>query len=601
LRKRALKILLALSLAAVFAAPNTALAADAGSFRFLFPPSNQFDNVIDKLADGYYLVTTHGDDDGYWNVCNQSGQLVSDTNFDRVLMVLGDKLYVSLETNRLAIIDMAARTARKFDYQAVTDMLGVYNAYGVILTYSPENGAAGIADMDGDYIVPPTTHSFIKPIGNSENYIAMDYKNKGVIDKTGKAIIPIIYKEMDVSAPGEVMAKNPSDEWGVLDSGTGEIIVPFEKRGFDLDIDLNDLSWPCYGPLRGFVNGRLFRAAIRDGKLGLIDNRLNIAVPCEYDGLTMQTNGEAIVAWKDASCGMLAISGGEILPFEYNNIAPLEYAGPRHEPVGVRAPANFYAISTDGLYHGLYDTNRGELLPQEYIDISAIGGSRLLFKLTDADGKQGLADLDGNILTPKFFDSIDYSYPNDAYLANDAGHFAIYTGEGKLAYNIKGAYDRIDFFNVYTKRAFVMRKKNNGTASVYKYGLVDLDGNILIPAEYTLHGLDITALTDYPHVFSLDISQAEKDSKWGVLDSEGNVVIPFTLEEKASGKGYASIPYLKYDAETGQPASLTYGVNGEVFPPSQFVVHSFKGTEYYGEYLNGSYFGKGAVLIRDQD
>jgi hypothetical protein len=101
-----------------------------------------------------------------------------------------------------------------------------------------------------------------------------------------------------------------------------------------------------------------------------------------------------------------------------------------------------------------------------------------------------------------------------------------------------------------------------------------------------------------PHILGLDVSLAKKDGKWGALDSEGKIVIPFNLNErleKISSRTdvftMETYPRLIYD-DNGQLSGVSYA---ESVKTNEFVLFDSEAPEYYGSFL-----GKGAVLICDQ-
>ena len=605
-----LKAAAALLLAALIAAPSTVLASDTEGFRFLFPPSDAFTYVDKKIADGYYLVCVgDGDADGAMNVCDENGNLMSETNFDSVAMILGQKLYVFLKNNNLAIIDLTTRAAKKFDFSTAGNVGSVYQNDNTIPIW--KNGMSGIAALDGNIIIPPTVYYAVYRIEGTDYYCvdkAGDDANpflNGVIDRAGNIVIPVVYKSISVSAPGEAIVENARGELGVLSTVTGETIIPFAARDFTINTDIYENMYERYAEV---INGKLYQRIERSGKVGLMDNRFNIVVPTMYDRLSIRGNG-VVVAQKDGKYGVFTIWGDQIFPFDYNDIATLTY----NEPIGQGGTemshilSDLFAVKKGDLY-ALYNIDHTELLPPEFKDMWANGYSRLIY-LTNAEGKQGLAEFDGRLLTPKFYDSIVYyyansnyladdgrsfpiyyDYPDDMYLAGDSGSFSIYKRDGELAYQIQGKYKAISTLDIHTKRAVVMAADKSG-GQYDEMGLVGFDGQMIIPAIYT--NMHETSLVSYPHVLGLDVSVAKKDGKWGALDSKGHVVIPFVLDQKfmtaEDNNSYEVFPKLTYESGTGRLTGIAYdGADN----PGEFVVHSFESPVYYGSYL-----GKGAILI----
>ena len=601
--RKIVKIVAVLLLIFTVSVPHITFASDTGGFRFLFPPSDKFEYVERKLTDAHYIVCVgEGDDDGAFNICDCSGQLLSDINFQDVAMIQGSKLYVSLKSNNLAIIDLITHAAKKFDYSTYGNLDTVYDGKTFPVL---KNDKMGMADPDGNIIIAPDVYATMNTADHLDGFlVAKDYGSYlytyGVINRSGKEIVPAIYKQFAITADGEAMFEDDNGGWGVLSTVTGDIIVPAAKRDFTLN---NDDYGVDMASAWAFIDGKLYRRIERGGKVGLIDNRLHVAVPTEYDKLIVCGNG-AVIVEKNGAFGAFMLDGKIVLPFAYDDIETIAYGVTYGLNVIMQkyVRSDFLAAKTDGLY-GLYDINGTELLPFAYTSIYGIGAPLAIY-LTDAEGKKGLASMtDGHLLTPKFFDNIDFSY-NDAtwtgadgeyfslsnssnmFLAQDGRQYAVYGTDGSLIDKIAGSYDSIGYFNPQTKRAFVTVDS--------KSGLVDFDGHTIIPIEYT--DLDGNALVNLPPVLGMNVSLGKKDGKWGVIDSDGHILVPFTLEGRTVENWSKDMmvtsdvqPYLHYNVKTGLLTGISYDNDNT---ENEFVIHGSCAPEYWGSYL-----GKGAVLI----
>ena len=597
------KIVAALLLIIIINTPHITFASDSEGFRFLFPPSDKFEYVERKLTDKYYIVFVGGgDSDGTKNICDTAGRLLSDINFEHVTMTQGSKLYVLLKSGNLAIIDLETRAAKKLGYDTYSNLDTVYDGKTIPVL---KDGKTSMADPDGNIVIEPDVYSTMYAMDHLDGFlVAIDHGSYqytyGVINKVGKEVIPAVYEDLYISADGEAIFRDKNGKMGVLNTVTGDIILPAATYDFicntdDYGVDMVS-AW-------AFINGKLYQRIERGSKIGLIDNRLNIVIPTEYDKLSVFENG-AVIAQKGGKFGVFMLGGKEILPFEYDAVSIISY----YESFGLDGRTGRYAASDSfavkmGDLYALYDINGAELLPFAYTGIWGLGNPRLIY-LTDADGKKGLASTDGRLLTPKFFDNIDFLY-NDAawigtdgqsytlynsdngimYLAKDKRQYTVYGIDGSVIGKIAGEYDNITHVNPKTKMAFV----TNGDKS----GVVDFDGNRIIPIGYT--DLDGNALVKLPPVLGLNVSLGKKGGKWGVVDSEGRILVPFTLGERTAENWHHDMlvisdvtPYLNYSGE-GLLTGISYD-NGN--NKNEFILNGSYGSEYWGSYL-----GKGAVLI----
>jgi hypothetical protein len=133
------------------------------------------------------------------------------------------------------------------------------------------------------------------------------------------------------------------------------------------------------------------------------------------------------------------------------------------------------------------------------------------------------------------------------------------------------------------------------------YWLANFDGNVIISREYSY--VDMENIVKMPHVLGLNVSTAKKDGKWGVIDSEGSVLVPFELEESfETGYRFSDqhrvesvhelCPYRIFEAGTGRPVAVDFADDDN---PPEFILSGSKGSEYFGSYL-----GKGAVVVLER-
>ncbi|MCL2057279.1 MAG: WG repeat-containing protein [Oscillospiraceae bacterium] len=152
----------------------------------------------------------------------------------------------------------------------------------------------------------------------------------GLVDKTGKAVIPIIYE--DIIQHDGLVAFRQDGKWGLMDTAGKVLAAPRYSRAYIYD---KNTVWVREGEKCGVISpdgreiipviyddlhieGTLMGACL-DGKYGYIDRTGNVAIPFIYDEADEFADGRAMVGL-DGKCGMIDTDGKLIVPFEYSDI-----------------------------------------------------------------------------------------------------------------------------------------------------------------------------------------------------------------------------------------------------------------------------------------
>jgi len=158
---------------------------------------------------------------------------------------------------------------------------------------------------------------------------------------------------------------------------------------------------------------------------------------------------------------------------------------------------------------------------------------------SNANGKYGLIDPQGKVMLPFDYEYLSYSTEDEQYQFSIDDKTGLLDKDGKVLFPAK--YESISFMK-------------NGMASVRlndKYGIIDAKGKLIIPMVYSLiydfnkthfitekddvytlrtiqgnkevaGNYDVLYLTDDPNIFL-----AAKDEKYGYINAQGKVIIPF--------------------------------------------------------------------------
>lgn len=192
-----------------------------------------------------------------------------------------------------------------------------------------------------------------------------------------------------------------------------------------------------------------------------------------------------------------------------------------------------------------YDVNSLTVKKISYDEVSPIEGGYLKYQ----DGKWGLCDPMGNAITPAIYTGIsDIIYPmvSDGMVAvaqeingEELWGFVDTNGNVVVQPQYVEVGDFSDGLAMVSKRGPDIVENNELmgpiTRQTYKYGFIDKAGKEVIPLIYDsvsytdVHSGDsFLGFMTRRYGFSEGLVSVEKDGKWGVIDTSGNTVIPFT-------------------------------------------------------------------------
>ncbi len=249
----------------------------------------------------------------------------------------------------------------------------------------------------------------------------------------------------------------------------------------------------------------------KDGKCGLFqtdEKHLGkLVLPIDYDAIVSvsEKDSTAIVS-VDNKCGVVKLDSKRvIIPIIYDEI---------------QKKKDCYYLSQRNKVGVVYLNSIPETLQMfdEIISYNSESKS-IVFKNSK---KKGIYDVVNNkiILEPKY----DKINKIEADCKNDNGKFAIVSIDNKLGivklYEnkvvIPVVYDDIEKINreYYTTTKFKIRKSN-------KYGIIDINGNLLIPIEYDYL---------YQPYNSKNSIIVVKQGKYGVVNWKNNIKLPFEYE-----------------------------------------------------------------------
>lgn len=294
----------------------------------------------------------------------------------------------------------------------------------------------------------------------SKSYFTSYKDNKwGVIDAEGKDVIEPSYKEM--------------------------IVIPNSKMPvfictYDVNYETGEYSTKA-------INEKGEKIYTQYEKIEAIQNKdKNDNLWYDQDILKVQKEGK----W-----GLIKISGEEILPTEYEEIQAI---------LGIE---NSYKIKKEGKY-GIVNNEGKIVVEPKYADIDVLGeNNKTGFIVKDENNKYGIIDYSNNSILEIKYDGIEKIYGNDLYVAISDGKQILVNKKNEEV--LTKGFDSIKQILDSQENAVIFVNSN-------KYGVMNLSGEVLVPAEY-----------DDLKEAKTGILIAKKDDKYGIINIEKEEKIPF--------------------------------------------------------------------------
>ena len=387
------------------------------------------------------------------------------------------------------------------------------------------NGKQGLIDKTGKQVIPCDYSSLTLESSNKTLVKASKYENNktnyGVLNTQNKLIIPLEYYSVIID--GNLVAVRKDNKWGLMDAAGKELIPPtyssFQlyaedgvarveeggKYGF-IDIKGNwifDKSKSVY--TLNASSQKMIRCMV-NYKHGYLDAKGNEVIITKYDQADdFKANGLARVGKSNAETkyktfyGYINKKGDEIIPIIYETISAFEN--------GLA-----YAKDPETNRYGYLDVAGKWVLKPAYLYATMFdenGGAWV--KMTDnkyhyinKSGKDlGTFDAEGtNLKTFKdgYAVDVDTDYP-----------FALVDINGKV---LKDIDDCTAIYNFSDGMAGFKSKTKD------LYGFIDINGNKVIPADYT-------GFSGFKEGISRVTQNINGKTKFGYINTKGQIIIPF--------------------------------------------------------------------------
>ncbi|MDP3392712.1 WG repeat-containing protein [Sediminibacterium sp.] len=379
------------------------------------------------------------------------------------------------------------------------------------IVVNEENSAfSGVYDLLGNTIVPP----IMKTIGFKKDkeviYFSCKSENGywGLIDQSGKTILPFVYNYLDKVSEGLIYAKNGKG-WGVIDLN-GSAVVPFGTIDDEDEVKKRKNRYPVL-----YKKGRIIvKAKLSDGdQIGVMDNYGKWVIPPRFHSISLiDTNQAYKVAIIDPvdktkiKYGIIDYYGKEIIPFKYSSIS-LE--GKNYTVAEGDDPDGFDLVDlsddelwealgaeeqTDSRKWGMLNNTGAIIIPIKHSYISSTGDKQMVLvedEIKDSNSKQTkiiktLYDLMGKSwLSLSSYDSYKY----DSLL---------FKGKPKGDYRTAYPYYSHGLINV---------------AKAGKWGFVDKTGKVVMPFQF-----------DHASAFYNGAALVKKGNEWWYINKQGKKI-----------------------------------------------------------------------------
>lgn len=307
----------------------------------------------------------------------------------------------------------------------------------------------------------------------------------GIIDRTGALMIPCEWDNIDMLEDSILVCKDGL--WGCIDF-QGNVLLPVEWTY------VSDVFQSCY-------------AVERDGLYGLVDSQGNLVLPLEQGIVGEEIIGDVsyIIRGSDVSTRRYYVLENGMARKAEAEHPSTPYTIPEgYESAYMTTSAGMWVKSkTKPVQYRLID-GTGHFLSEDAWDgANAVSCGLCLVK---KDGKVGFANECGELVIPLIYDGA-WEFTDDRALVRQGGErFWIDTQGNRLSdWNwAKGSRMRNGHATVITEDGL--------------YGVIDRDGNQVIPSEWT--GME---QWQWPFMWS-EIVSMSRDGRTAFLNTQGKMV-----------------------------------------------------------------------------
>ena len=336
--------------------------------------------------------------------------------------------------------------------------------------YDPKAGGYGLLDNKADVVVNPD-YSFLN-INENKTYTVKANEKVGVIDSTGKTIIPFEYSGINVKGGNYHVEKNSLH--GVF-KPDGTALLPVEYDSIDIKNNQYEV--------------------VKGGKKGILSSDGSTIISPEYDKISVLEDGKYEVS-KDGKIGILASDGSPIISASYNSIKKLDdgrfyvslnnkYGIVDETGKTIIEPSyssityentNTYTVTSNGKYGIIkYDGTVVHDANMELIKTGSNDGKYLMFK---ENGMYGFMDANTfAVVVPAEWKEATIMTDGYAYIRNNLDNWGVIDSKGNVTVSPQWSY-----ITYYEDCGYATRSED-GSRSWNQYYLMDNRGKLVCDFE----------------------------------------------------------------------------------------------------------------------
>ena len=397
--------------------------------------------LLVKLEEKYGVINIKGND----LVESIYDQITVDNYYEPENSYLYAGYIVGIKTQegyRYGYVDIKGKEILPTEFNEIYRITEIKNSKEIYLV-SAKNGQYGLY-KNSEQILP---NEYLSVRYDRTNNIVVVQKGKeyGVIGLNGENIIPIEYKQIDITGKNIYAKKDDTEirvfdkEGNTLESSSDIAILQTENQGYFIKIDSTQgtvysivnnegltLTKEKYSYL-SYLYDDYFIASISDGKLGLIDISEKQKIQIKYDSIeeiqntkmlktaiiddnTTQIFSSKLEQVCEMSNAKIEIFGNYIKVYNEEETRYFDLDGNEKNSMEILSGNNIFANKKDGKW-GYVD--KSGIVKIDYIYDKATNINEYGFGAIKKDGKWGVIDNTGNIvLEPTYeIDSITNKEP----------------------------------------------------------------------------------------------------------------------------------------------------------------------------------------------
>lgn len=447
----------------------------------------QLTEIGPKFVDGIMLIGTGDDENKKYGFIDNMGNIIAEPIYD-------------------------------YTYYTSYASCGDNSGFSEGLACVCKDGKWGYIDKKGNEII-----EFKYPYADNfyEGLAAVSLKEGGKVGYINKSGELVIKESFDIAYQfyNGVAIVKINDKYYFIDT-LGNIVRELDYDSIDLG--RYDYEWKYSGIIRVEKNGLVGAIYVKNGEIKVI-------VEPKYSYLSAfgTADGQAnfSTSTKNETCGVIDISGKEIIRFE-------------GKALHVLSEGRYAASNYNGKW-GYLDQSGNVIIPFKYDEVEGFNNGLAVVKLNQ---KSGLIDRDGKEVLQFDFDSIKVTDNN--IVVEENGKW--YLLDCQTLKKISNEYDFIGLGD----QIFPVQKNN-------KVGIISKTGREIISPRYDNYEnsffevakdymwvkqgeewfcLDIQGKNKFAtsfeavSLFEHGIASVQKDGKCGVIDFNGEVVVPFIFD-----------------------------------------------------------------------